>query len=114
MAAPASGFRRFLHRLTDREPVVVFAGAIGLLGISMPLFVPSIRASMGFDTTQYHGRPQRESLFGGESSREQAQSGSEGATVRTERWLRAFGRRVIPVFWVACDLLWCKFQDVLT
>ena len=63
--------------MTDREPVVVFAGAIGLLGISMPLFVPSIRASMGFDTTQYHGRPQRESLFGGESSREQAQSGSE-------------------------------------
>ena len=68
MAAPASGFRRFLFRLTDREPVVVFSGAVGLLGISMPLFVPSIRASMGLDTTQYYGRQEKQSLFGGESA----------------------------------------------
>ena len=46
---------------------MVFSGAVGLLGISMPLFVPSIRASMGLDTTQYYGRQEKESLFGGES-----------------------------------------------
>ena len=59
----ATGFRRFLYRLTDREPVVVFSVAIGLLGISMPLIIVPMRESAGYDTSQYNGRSNNNRLW---------------------------------------------------
>ena len=67
MATAASGFGRFMKRLTDREPVVVFSCAMGFLGIGMPLVVVPIRESMGFATDQYNG-PNLPPLGGGRSS----------------------------------------------
>ena len=59
----AAGFRRFLYRLTDREPVVVFSVAIGMVGIGLPLVVVPIRESAGYDTSQYHGRDNANRLW---------------------------------------------------
>ena len=56
-------FRRFLTRLTDREPVVVFSVALGLLGIGMPLVVVPMRESAGYDTSQYNGRSNNNRLW---------------------------------------------------
>ena len=75
----ATGFRRFLYRLTDREPVVVFSATIGLLGISMPLVVVPMRESAGYDTSQYNGRSSTNRLWLRQQQKtEAAAEGSSG------------------------------------
>ena len=70
----AAGFRRFLYRLTDREPVVVFSVAIGMVGIGLPLVVVPIRESAGYDTSQYHGRDNANRIW------LRSMTGGQGAT----------------------------------
>ncbi len=48
-------FSFFARRLLDREPMVVIATGIGVLGIATAAFVPRIRHSLGYNVDQYYG-----------------------------------------------------------
>jgi hypothetical protein len=52
-----SGFslKRFFLRSLDREPMVVVATALGLVGVSFALLGPKIRKRLGYETFQWHG-----------------------------------------------------------
>lgn len=51
------GGKGHIKRIIDREPIVAFSVVLGTIGFSAPLVIPEIRRSMGYDTSQYHGRP---------------------------------------------------------
>jgi len=51
------GGKGHIKRMVDREPVVAFAMVLGGLGFAAPQVIPPIRRSMGYDTSQYEGRP---------------------------------------------------------
>jgi hypothetical protein len=46
------GFTRFFKEGFDREPIVMLSCALGVAGLAMPIFIPPIRAAMGYDTFQ--------------------------------------------------------------
>ena len=52
MPGPPGGWRLFMARCVDREPVVVLSCVLGGLGLAMPVVVPPIRRAVGLDTHQ--------------------------------------------------------------
>eukprot|EP00511_Aplanochytrium_stocchinoi_P005558 CAMPEP_0204827648 /NCGR_PEP_ID=MMETSP1346-20131115/5066_1 /ASSEMBLY_ACC=CAM_ASM_000771 /TAXON_ID=215587 /ORGANISM="Aplanochytrium stocchinoi, Strain GSBS06" /LENGTH=78 /DNA_ID=CAMNT_0051956145 /DNA_START=95 /DNA_END=331 /DNA_ORIENTATION=- len=48
---------RLLRYSLDTEPMVVVAIGLGVIGAGSVAIVPGIRRSLGFDTTQYYGKP---------------------------------------------------------
>ena len=51
------GGKGHLKRIVDREPVVAFSLLLGGIGFAAPQLIPPLRKSMGYDTSQYYGRP---------------------------------------------------------
>ena len=51
------GGRGHLKRILDREPVVALSCVLGGIGFFAPQIIPPIRRSMGYDTSQWDGRP---------------------------------------------------------
>ena len=51
------GGKGHIKRIIDREPVVAFSVLLGGIGFAAPIVVPPIRKSMGYDTSQFYGRP---------------------------------------------------------
>jgi len=51
------GGKGHIKRIIDREPVVAFSILLGSIGFAAPQIIPPIRRSMGYDTSQYYGRP---------------------------------------------------------
>ena len=47
----------FLRRSADREPVLVLATALGVVGLAAGALGPPIRRGMGKDASQYYGAP---------------------------------------------------------
>jgi hypothetical protein len=56
-AEVAMGGRGHLKRILDREPVVALSVLLGGIGFFAPQIIPPIRRSMGYDTSQWDGRP---------------------------------------------------------
>ena len=56
-AEAVMGGRGHLKRILDREPVVALSVVLGGIGFLAPQIVPPIRRSMGYDTSQWDGRP---------------------------------------------------------
>jgi len=106
------GGKGHLKRIVDREPVVAFSLLLGGIGFAAPQLIPPLRKSMGYDTSQYYGRPGKAPMSMSEVSIVWGggvwweKSGT--MAIDEERWKTVSARQLI-LFWNRILLYCCWY-----